>query len=397
VPGLPSELDDLVLGATAREPAERFASAEDFLTAVRRVRTLLPPGDPLPRPPVAAAAATAVLADAADDGADPEGADGGEDTAEQSAVVAAGQELEPLPADPAGRRRKTLLLIGTLAVLLVGGLAWAFLAGPLQRVAVPDVVGLTEQEAQTLLDGAQLRFDGTEREYSETVPAGTVIRQDPPAEATTFIRFTVQGVVSLGPERYAVPELRGRSVEEAAEALTETKLAVGPQSEAFDEEVPAGAVASTDPPAGTSLKPQTPVALVVSKGPAPRPVPDIVGGTEAQASEALGAAGLVVSARTESFSETVPAGSVAAVEPPAGTEVAKGSAVAIVISKGPPPVQVPNVVDAREADAVAALQRIGLVAKVQRAPVVVLGRVYSQNPAAGATVPKGTTVTIAVF
>jgi serine/threonine-protein kinase len=397
VPDLPTELDDLVLGATARDPDDRFASAEDFLTAVRRVRALLPPAEPLPRPPVVEAAPTTVLVDGAADAAALVAAD--DDTTEQAALVLGGSGIVPVePApDPSNRRRKTLLLVGALAVLLIGGLAWAFVAGPLQRVTVPEVVGLTQEQATAALEAVELRFDGEAREHSETVPVGVVISQDPAAQASTFIQFTVRGVVSLGPERYAVPDLRGKSVEEASQALADTKLAVAGQTDAFDEEVPAGAVAGTDPPAGTSLKPQTPVTLIVSQGPAPRPVPAVVGSPEAQANAALAAAGLAVGSRTEDFSEAVPAGAVVSVTPAAGTEVEKGSAVALVISKGPPPVQVPRVVDLREAEAVAALQRVGLGANVQRAPVVVLGRVYSQDPAAGATVPKGTTVTIAVF
>jgi serine/threonine-protein kinase len=397
VPDLPTELDDLVLGATARDPDDRFASAEDFLTAVRRVRALLPPAEPLPRPPVVEAAATTVLVDDAAGAAALVAAD--DDTTEQAALVLGGSGIVPVEPgpDPSSRRRKTLLLVGALAALLIGGLAWAFVAGPLQRVTVPEVVGLTQEQATAALEAVELRFDGEAREYSETVPVGVVISQDPAAQASTFIQFTVRGVVSLGPERYAVPDLRGKSVEEASQALADTKLAVAGQTEAFDEEVPAGAVAGTDPPAGTSLKPQTPVTLIVSQGPAPRPVPAVVGSPEAEANAALAAAGLAVGSRTEDFSEAVPAGAVVSVTPAAGTEVEKGSAVALVISKGPPPVQVPRVVDLREAEAVAALQRVGLGANVQRAPVVVLGRVYSQDPAAGATVPKGTTVTIAVF
>jgi beta-lactam-binding protein with PASTA domain len=190
--------------------------------------------------------------------------------------------------------------------------------------------------------------------------------------------------------------VRGQTVAEASAALTDTKLAVAGQQKAYDEEIEKGLVAATDPPTDTSLKPETGVTLIISDGPAPRPVPDVLGKPRAEAVAALEAAGLVAEV-DEAFNERYPAGQIAAVAPEAGTEVAKGSTVALTVSKGPPPVEVPRVVDMKRDDAIAKLRAAGFQVRVQEGIVTPLNRVYSQDPPPGEFRPKGSTVTISIF
>lgn len=390
VPDLPTELDDLVIGATARTPEDRFGSAAEYLAAVRRVRALLPPAEPLPPIPE-----ELVLpdADAATTVQDPDA------TAKLAVASTDTAVYADSPAEPdvtPGRRWRMGVVLFTVATLLVAGLGWAFAAGPLQRATVPNIVGISESDANVLLENTGLRLTVTDREYSETVPVGVVISQDPAAESGTFIQFPVRAVVSLGPERYGVPDVRGLSVEDASQALVDTKLAVAGQANAFDEEVAAGLVAGTDPPVGTSLKPGTAVTLIISDGPAPVPVPEVLGAAEADARAALESLGLVVE-RGEDFSEQFGAGTVMALNPPVGQVVAKGSTVTMTVSKGPPPVVVPNVVDLRREDAVRELEAKGFRVQVNAGIITPLNRVYSQDPPPGETRPKGSTVTISIF
>ncbi len=418
LPGLPTELDDLVLGATAKDPTARFPSAQAFLEELQRARTLMPAAEPLPLIRDHAGD-TLILASDHGTGSEGEGPDAtptgvvvlddlagptvdGTDAA--AALAFAGPALDPLDqgedqeASPAPPRRRTgrIVLLSLLLVALTSGTAWAFVAGPLQRATVPDLVGLSQSDAEALLAESDLRLDVGERQYSETAARDTVISQDPQAQGGTFVRFPVAVVMSMGPERYGVPDVRGQTVEEATKSLTETKLAIGGQKTAFDEEVAKGRVASTDPPTGGSLKPGTEVSLVVSDGPAPRPVPDVLGESSDSARASLEGAGLVVKS-TEDYSERYAAGTVAAVSPEVGTEVARGSTVAITISKGPPPVEVPRVVDMRRADAVSKLKAAGFTVRVQEGIVTPLNRVYSQDPPPGEFRPKGSTVTISIF
>ena len=411
VAGLPTELDELVLGATARDPSSRIPSAQAFLDELRRVLELMPPPEPLPLT-LQDTSSTLILAGGApatgSDETDSAGADPGEDDpdAEQDDAAVAVAVLEPgtdlAEADTAEgvairpRRGRRIVVLGLVLALLLGGTAWAFLAGPLQRATVPDLVGLAEQDASALLAQSSMRLQVDAQEYSETAAKGTVISHRPEAGSGTFIRLPVSAVISLGPERYAVPDLKGKTVEEATRALESTKLAVAGQRTAFDEDVEKGLVAGTDPAAGASLKPATAVTLIVSDGPAPRPVPDVVGKSRAEATAAIEAAGLVATSREE-YSDKYAAGTVAALDPGAGTEVEKGSTVALTVSKGPPPVEVPRVVDLKRSDAIARLKAAGFAVKVQEGIVTPLDRVYSQDPPPGEFRPRGSTVTISIF
>ena len=411
VAGLPTELDELVLGATARDPSSRIPSAQAFLDELRRVLELMPPPEPLPLT-LQDTSSTLILAGGApatgSDETDSAGADPGEDDpeAEQDDAAVAVAVLEPgtdlAEADTAEgvairpRRGRRIVVLGLVLALLLGGAAWAFLAGPLQRATVPDLVGLAEQDASALLAQSSMRLQVDAQEYSETAAKGTVISHRPEAGSGTFIRLPVSAVISLGPERYAVPDLKGKTVEEATRALESTKLAVAGQRTAFDEDVEKGLVAGTDPAAGASLKPATAVTLIVSDGPAPRPVPDVVGKSRAEATAAIEAAGLVATSKEE-YSDKYAAGTVAALDPGAGTEVEKGSTVALTVSKGPPPVEVPRVVDLKRSDAIARLKAAGFAVKVQEGIVTPLDRVYSQDPPPGEFRPRGSTVTISIF
>jgi serine/threonine-protein kinase len=203
-------------------------------------------------------------------------------------------------------------------------------------------------------------------------------------------------VVSKGPERYDVPTVKGLPQAQAAEALVAANLAVGTVKEAFDDKVEAGAVVSSAPKAGASVKPATAVDLVISKGPEPVPVPAVVGKKSGPAKDALVRAGLK-SDVTQKFSEEVADGVVISVKPKEGTIVDSGTRVALVVSKGPPPVTVPNLIDMPRGKAETTLRRLGLRPNVVEGDFTPLNRVISQDPAAGSVIPKGSTVTIRII
>ena len=101
--------------------------------------------------------------------------------------------------------------------------------------------------------------------------------------------------------------------------------------------------------------------------------------------------------RSNVFSESVNKNTVMSIKPKAGNTVPSGSTVEVVVSKGPPPVTVPNLVDMPRKKAIAALKKIGLQAKVEVGAVAPLNRVISQSPAAGTEIPKGSSVTIRII
>src|SRR5205814_5779912 len=113
-------------------------------------------------------------------------------------------------------------------------------------------------------------------------------------------------------------------------------LVRGAGTQSFSRPVPAGSVISQSPVSGSSVAINRAVALVVSSGPPPVTVPNVVGLAQSAATSAITGANLVVGAVTQSSSTTVPAGSVISQSPVSGASVATGSAVALVVSSGPP-------------------------------------------------------------
>lgn len=216
--------------------------------------------------------------------------------------------------------------------------------GPQPLVNVPNIVGLTEEGARAALAAADLTAGTFTEQYSATVPAGRVISQNPPAGAQALAGAPVDAVVSLGPQPVPVPDVTGLPRAEAEAALAAAGFTVGTVTEATDPEVDAGSVVSQNPEGGVEAVPGTPVNLVVSLGPAPVKVPDVVGLAQATAGTRITAVKLVVGAVTEEYSTTVLAGRVIRQNPEAGEEVAPGSPVDLVVSRGPAPVTMPNLV-----------------------------------------------------
>src|SRR5262249_17604721 len=176
---------------------------------------------------------------------------------------------------------------------------------------------------------------------STTVPAGSVISQNPTSGTQVAVGSAVNLVVSSGPPQVAVPNVVGLTQAAATTAITNANLVMGAVTTQPSTTVPAGSVISQNPTGGTQIAVGGAVALVVSSGPPQVAVPNVAGLTQAAASTAITNAGLTVGAITNAPSSTVPTGSVISQNPAAATQVAVGSAIALVVSAGPPPVRVP--------------------------------------------------------
>ena len=165
----------------------------------------------------------------------------------------------------------------------------------------------------------------------------------------------------------------------------------------FSDTVATGHVAEQQPKPGHRLLGGATISLALSKGPDQRPVPDVDGKPVAEATAALKAARFVVGDQTGEWSETVGSGLVIRTDPPAGKVARGGTAVALVVSKGPPPVQVPDVRGKDVQDALAALIDAGFKTTTAEKydDKVKKGRVITQDPLGG-TAPKGSTVALTV-
>ncbi|HQL94865.1 MAG TPA: PASTA domain-containing protein [Candidatus Hydrogenedentes bacterium] len=312
-------------------------------------------------------------------------------TEEHSATVPAGRIIRQTPV--AG----TEVAPGSAVALVVS-------LGPVPvTVPVPNVTGLTMPEAEAALAAAGLVVGGAAEEYSATVPAGRIIRQDPAAGMQVAPGSAVAFVVSLGPAPVAVPDVTGLFRAAAVSVLAAAGLVPGPVTEEHSDTVPLDRVIRQTPPAGAQVPPGTPVGLVLSLGPAPQgvAVPRVIGLTRAAAEAALGAAGLAAGAVTEAYHPTAPAGQVIGQTPGAGQRVPAGTAVDLVLSKGADPatVTVPDVARLPRAAAEAALTAAGLaVGAVTEtySAVVPAGAVVRQDPPAGVMAAPGTAVALAL-
>lgn len=403
--GIAPEVDALVITSTRRDPALRYQNALDFLADVRQVRTALP----APRPFVderdtliVDATMTSRLTDphgAARSTASPRAAQKSapaSPAAKERALRTSGQPASP--EAPRYRRSKApWVVVGIIIAVLVAGIGgWYVAAGPGKSVALPDLVGASVEEAQRALAGVELTLDASDEQFSETVPKGDIIATDPAAGEDARVGSTVAATVSLGPERYEVPALKGLDIDEATKSLAAANLALGQTRLEYDTKVNAGNVVSSSPKAGTQSKRGTVVDVVISKGPEPVPVPDVEGRKASAAKASLSRLELKADVTTK-FSEKVPDGVVIAIRPAAGTVVEAGSRVSLVVSKGPPPVTVPSLIDMPRDKAIATLQGLGLKAKVVEGDFSPLNRVISQDPAAGTSIPRGSTVTIRII
>jgi eukaryotic-like serine/threonine-protein kinase len=377
-PDIPGSVDAIVVRATRRDSSQRYSSAREFLSDVRRVRAALPP----PRPFAAPDEQITVVVPRPEH-------------LEQETTHFARTSSPHLAPDR--RRRKPALIIALVGVIVaLAALGGWFLANELGKVPMPDVIGKTVEQATTLLSASELTLTIDAEAFSEDVERGLILSTDPAPGDGVKPAAPVGATVSKGPERYEVPDVRGLPAAEASAELTSAQLATGPTRQVFDGDVPKGQVAATEPEIGSALRKGESVALLISKGPEPVEVPSLQGRKLAGAKSALQKVGLTASV-SQRFSMKVPAGEVISVSPAPGTVVNAGSAVQLISSKGPPPVEVPNLVDMRKKDALAALARLGLQAKVEQGAVTPLNRVLNQSPAAGATVPKGSTVIIRII
>ena len=394
---VPAELDRLVALATSRDPDQRPADAAELLAQVRASRATLTPAELDRRPQGKAAtgggastvavARTTALPLGRSAATEPAPAPA---AAPQQAVVQ--RAAEPPAAQRRGPWRWVLAALLLLAAAAAG--AWYFMAGPGSPTLVPRVVGQSFPQAEAALTAAHL--DATMAEsFDETVKKGLVISTDPGAGTEVGRNTDVTVTVSKGPERYAVPKLLGSTRTEAEARLSDVKLVLGKTSEAYDEKVPAGQILRVTPKEGTPLKRGAAVAIVVSKGRQPIQVQDFTGKPADHAVTALTDDGLQVDATQQEFSDTVAKGSVISQSPSSGT-LYRGDQVKLVVSKGPPLVEVPDVTRKQEAEATKILTDAGFQVKVERFMGGIFGTVRSQDPAAGSKHPKGTVVTLVV-
>ncbi len=314
--------------------------------------------------------------------------------AENARIRAAEHPLQTLRRGRPRRRALIWLIVLLVLALLGGGAGWFFGIGPGALAAIPSVQDKTVAQAQALLQ--EQGFGSMSKDVNdETVQQGLVVTSDP-GPGTQRRRFLpVTLLVSKGPVLYPVPALAGGTLEAAKTSLHNAKLALGSVTEQYDDEKAAGVVLSQSPTSNTQQRGATPVNLVVSKGPTPIPVPNVVGEDKDAARMALTDLGLVPQLAPDTvFDKKIPAGSVVSQDPAGGT-LSKGSAVTLTVSKGPKLVTVPSFIGKQVDKAVQELRQLGFQVKVNNILGGFFGTVRDQNPV-NKDVPEGSVISLTV-
>ncbi|MHB1054535.1 MAG: Stk1 family PASTA domain-containing Ser/Thr kinase [Thermoleophilia bacterium] len=392
VPELSENLNAVVMRALAKDPRDRYASAEEFLADLARCRQDLPVIVPAP------------WVDSEKTSVIPAAMAGMAAIDNESGRTAVQPRPGPRSEPPAGSKKWLWALLAlAVAVLLAAGIYFLAFAGAGESVTVPGVTGMPLAQAQDAIRAQNLNPETESEEYNETVPAGSVIRQNPEAGARIKKDGTVRLVISKGSGKVSVPNLVGQSAGYAESKLREAGLNPDRQPDAHSATVPAGSVISQDPVAGSPVQKGSSVKYVVSLGAEPPKdvtVPDVTGRTTSAAQTLLEQAGLLLGDVVEQSSDTVPTGQVISQNPSAGQKAKEGSSVSVIVSKGPLQVSVPTVIDKLQAEAENLITAAGLVPSTTTqitADATKWGKVKSQNPGAGTMVDSGSTVAIVVW
>jgi len=374
-PEISPALDSVVMRALEKSPGDRFQSAAAFIAALDNA---LKAGDELrggtaafaPLPPAALTEADAA-------------------------------EMDALEEEERKRRRR-LLILTAIAVLIGVLLALALTRDT--TAEVPKVTGRSLERAETRLEGEGFKI-GEPVEVENAASRETVLEQDPiPGEVDedcALLSFfcskpEVVLTVSKGPGAGKVPSTAGQPLAQATVALEEAGFEVQVDRVNSDS-VADGRVIHSEPSGGTSLTRGSTVLLTVSSGPKLGKVPVLVGTQVSVAVQQIRGAGFVPSVTERQ--DSAPEGQVVRQTPSAGSRIAPGSTVSIVVSEGAETASVPNVIGKERRLAVEALREVGLTPAVDEQETDVpskVGKVTDQFPPPRSEVEPGDTVTIVV-
>ena len=401
-PWIPREIDDLVAALTAREPANRPADASDAIDLVARAAAAIPSNLANRRAEVApgerhraseTSALNTEIMSAQFTRPLPSPASSSVALVHTSGATQAAQAASP-PKNSARAAAWIALVVLLLVVAGLGGRWWWTEYGPGSYLTMPETTGRTLTDVQADLDALGLRTQ-VEEEFSDDIDTGSVTRSDPEGGSSVHKRAEVQLYVSKGVDMKTVPEVTGKSQDEAQRSLTDAGLAVGAVTDAYSEDVPQGQVISQSVAAGTPLAHDSAVDIVLSKGREPLTVPTLSGLSASAAKSAIEDLGLVATP-TEAYSDTVAEGQVISQQTREGSTLHRGDSVAYTVSKGPEKVAIPDVVGLQREEARSLLEGAGFTVKEEAILGGFFGTVRSSDPAAGTMTKKGSTVTITI-
>lgn len=412
VPDIPYSLEQIILKCTQKNAERRYSDVDELIQDLKH-SLVDPEGDFVQIVPVGNADTVIITEDDLDDirssyGDDDEDDDYGEDDEDYD------EDEDDHDSDEVNPRMNKVIKIMTIVVaviiilvlaLVIGRAAGLFRFGgsgtqqeeDSGQVEVPDVVGMTLDDAKKELNDAGLGWKIGKQEQSAQYDKGYVMGQDPEdgEKVKKNTQITLDVSTGKAEEQVEVPNVVGQDEADAQKTLEDAGFKV--ESTAVYSSQPQGEVVATTPEAGTQAAKGSTVTIQVSKGEEKVSVPDVRGTDENTAKNTLSGAGLNVTVTTD-YSDSVAQGNVISQDPSGGTKVDAGTNVNIVVSLGSRPVSVPSVVGVSESNARQLIASAGLsVGTVTyREDSAPAGQVISCDPGVGTSVSRGTTVNLVV-
>ena len=273
-----------------------------------------------------------------------------------------------------GPNKKAIgVIVAIIAVIAIAAIAAFALNGSGNgsgNIAVPNVVGKSLDEATQEIEAAGLEVGSVSERSDDKYEEGQVASQDPAAGTKRAEGSRVNLVVSSGTSQSSVPDVSGKTADEARKILTDAGFQVQAGAAKYSDTVEKDRVVQTDPAAGQSIPKNSVVTYYLSLGKEGTEVPNVVGSSQGSATTTLSNAGFNVTSESV-YDDNVPNGQVIS-QTPAGGELAKeGDTVHLVVSAGPDPatqepeqVNIPNLVGWRVSDAKYQLESLGFTVYV---------------------------------
>ena len=405
---VPAELDELVLWATARDPDHRPRDARTMLdqlhdtealiktslpsAATGAQRTVVLPASPAAQPSPLSEAETQII--------------GPRSTARAATAAAVPDSTATLAVASQKRRGRGvwLVILVVLLAAVAGTTGWYFGVGPGSKVTIPQSIeGTTPAEATAILLGLGFEVDPQQGTIdSPTVPKDAVAQTDPELGSAVAKGETVQLLISTGPKGipFATAITKEMPLADAQAAIDAAPWTLAGTIVQFDPEVAKDAVVDVLGADGATsiLGAETygelqELTLVVSAG----PVPDVTNLALQEAIDLLGGVGVTAAAGSAEYSDTVAEGNVIKIELDEGQVLHPEDSVLLQTSRGPAPVDVPDIIGMTWAKARAALDAAGLTYDYNHnadGPQAELVTVRSTDPAPGTTVKRGDTIEV---
>ena len=391
-PALPENLEVVIMRSLGKRPVDRYLTAQAMLDDLRRVQE----GQPVTAPAGFTEEATRVMAPAAD----------GAGAAQHTMVRRREDMPAPLigPEERPGRPRAVWPWVLVIVLILaLAGAAYVILtnwntAGT-EMKTVPNVVGLSEGDAQAKIEGAGFKYEKDGVQPSADVAEGKVASQDPKQNTQLEKGKTIGYYLSSGEGKVEVPDVTNMDQAQAAAKLAKLGLDVATKPE-VNTDVAAGTVLRQNPEAGKKVDAGTTVTLTIAAASNTVKVPYLIGMMKDNATASLQSMNLTPV--VQEVTSDQPGGTVVDQDPKSGVDLKPGDKVTVYVSNAPvsTTVKVPAVASLglTETQAKARLALFGLKAKIidLETPDYKPGLCIYQNPAAGETVKIGSVVEITI-